>query len=656
MQEIKSYFERLNEEEKIKLNKILNNSSNPIKDLQKIIFNKIPPTPEQFLDPKNKWLPKPFIDSIYDWVKEDFYEMTSTKKHWNQIVLYGCTRQGKSFCAILLIMYIIVYVHHLRDMATYYNLASGTSLSLYILSFNYDKVYQIYLAPLYNLLEQSERFIQVRFQDQVKIDQKKYGFEKIVYSKAAVFGHLTLASGLKLVTGNNDVLNIIGNNILCGIISEISFFIENDGATEEGIFRLYSDLVERIAATVGKSYLSFTFLDTSANDKESLIEKYILNELSKKEDVVFRWRKRWDVKELVEKFCPIYHTTNETFPLFVGDGTKYPKILNQEEIGLYDNSLIQFVPIDFKSDFERNLIKSIKDICGIPTMSESKLFTQNEIIDNIFIDELENEISGIVADSIEPPSKLLFNKLDILKYFVKIDAGYYFRRSPKEVRYIGLDLAYSVKNDVVGFTIGHKEWSRDRQLTYYVNDMSFAILPGGNGINLDCVGCFAKDLKDSGIYIYNFIFDSFQSESLSQFLTREGINNQKNSIDKTINPYMNFYQLVLNGQFKTGKNIFLKNNLKSLYRVRKENKEKIDHSMGELVYVYDGDFNKSKCGINAKDVSDSCAQWVFIASQDEIIPLTCWEDENERLRKLRQGNNLDILEKYHKNIKLLINI
>jgi len=664
---IQKEYEKLSKQERELLHRLFHESndegfSEEYHKLQKVIFKKTPPTPEEFLDWRNGWLPKHFSENIYDWVKEDFCSMLNNKKHYSHIVLYGATRLGKSFCAILLILYIIVYTHHLRDLAMYYNLAGGTSLSIYILSFNYDKTYQLYLQPIYNVLRDSQRFKQVKFQDQVIHEQEKYGCDTIVYSKAALVGEITLASNLKLVMGNNDALSIIGNNILMGVISEIAFFIENDGATEDQIFRLYSDLVDRINATVGKSYLAFTFLDTSANDSESLIEEYILKTLKYKEDVLFRWRRRWDVPELVKKFFPIYSKTKETFPVCIGDGTTPPKIIyNKNELQEISINLIQNVPIDAKDDFERNLIKSIKDIAGQPTTNESKFIQRNSIIDNIFNNEvLQNIEGGLICDSGSIPNKLIYNQLDN-NFFVKFHSDTkLIKRATKEPRYAGIDLSYAVKGDVTGVSIGHKEWSRVRNTIIYVCDFTFAILPGENGINIESVGYFLKDLFESGITFANVVFDTFQSEQLSQFLTRNGIPNLKNSVDASLNPYLNLYSLLISEQVKSGKNIFLRNNLKSLYRIRNnKGQEKIDHSKGVLEYKYFNDWDMSKCGTNAKDVSDALTNWIYIASQDNYVPIVCYEEENNKMSKIVNYKEFNSDEKniiLAKNSKKLLNI
>ena len=97
----------------------------------KIIFYKNPPTPEEFLDPDNGWLSKAFVQTIYPWVKEEFLECLDKEKNYNKIVEYGSTRIGKTYLAILLITYSIVYIHHLREPALYYGLSPLTDLAIY---------------------------------------------------------------------------------------------------------------------------------------------------------------------------------------------------------------------------------------------------------------------------------------------------------------------------------------------------------------------------------------------------------------------------------------------------------------------------------------------------------------------------------------------
>lgn len=608
--------------------------------MERLIYKKRPPTPEQLLDPNYKWLNRAFINSLYDHVKEDFIEITRKDNPYNQVVQYGATRNGKSFTARLLIFYTIVLMHHIREPQLFYNLSPATSLTLYLLAFKYEKTKQLLLKPIFNFIEQSPRFIKTTFQNQVKPKQEEVGMDYIVYSTAATVGEITLASGLQLVCGNDDPLSIIGADILQMYVSEIAFFIETAGATEEEIKRLYTDGLDRIKATVGRQHMCFMYLDTSANNADSLIENYILKELSNRPDVFYRSRSRWDARPYLYSK---WQETGETFKVISGNGSIPAQIVTQNaQLEDVPKHLIIEVPIDLEEEFELNLIKSIKDIAGRPTSAENKFIQQGSLISNIFDNpSLQNVEGCIVADSGSKPENLIWSQISD-KFFVKYDGtNHIIRRAQREPRWISLDLATSVKGDVVGITMLHKEMSKEKNEIVYVADFSFAIVPGENGINLQAIEEFIKDLALIGNVVINKVSaDKFQSDMILQNLTRMGFETEKLSVDTSLEPYMFFYGCMITETFKAGRNIFMKNNIDSLHRVKDKNgkKEKIDHTAGKTMNKYLGDFDNSLCGINAKDVSDSAAACAFMAKNVEHLPLCCYEDENKKF-ELKCGNN-----------------
>jgi hypothetical protein len=629
-------YDNLSKDEKELLYEICRNEnifSDEFRHLQAFLFKSPPPSPTEFIDPKNGWLSKDYTDSLFQWVKDDFIELCSGKKTYTHVVEYGSTRIGKSHFSVLLILYSIVWMHHLRDVAKFYNKSVGTALSIYILSFQYDKVYQLYLKPLYNLMESSPRFIQVKFTDQVKKDQAKYGCDKIVWSKAALVGHISLASGLQIVSGNDDALAIIGQNIVAALISEVTYFIEKAGATEESIFKLYTDCAERIKATVGRATGSFIVLDSSANLAESQIENHILKKLANREDVLFRWRRRWEVEELLDQNFPKWKRTKKTFTVCTGDGTYPPRIIfDKAELKDIPSNLIIEVPIDALQEFEDNLIPSIKNIAGCPTVSESKFIPNKRLIDSMWSPGIDNIEGILIADSAVQPQRYLWTQI-CDRFFTKYNGtDFKIKRAPQEPRWIHIDTAYSSKGDVVGITMLHKEWSQELRDTVFVVDFSFCIGPGENGISLESLSWLIHDLTFIGqILIANVTMDTFQTQNMIQFLQRSNIPCEKLSVDTTIEPYLFLYSCLLIGNIKSGRNIFLKNNLLSLYRKKsKTGREKIDHTSGVTYNKYSGDFDKSKCGENAKDCSDSLAGALFASQLSKHVPMTSHERENQR--------------------------
>lgn len=607
-------------------------------DLESIIYYKRPPTAEEFLDASNGWLTENILVSTFDHIKDNLKDILDPINIKNMIVKYGSTRQGKTYEARLIIYYIIIFIHHLREPAMFYGLSPLTRLCIYMISFNYNSTRKLYLEPLFEIMRQSPKCLQILKQDDVRKKQKELGRDIIVWSKAATTGELTLASGLQIQLGNSDPNTIIGSDILACFVSEISFWVEQDGATEEKIFELYTNAYTRIRNTVKQQYLAFVYLDSSANNAESIIEKHIIEELQFKERTHFSWKALWEARP---DMAPIWRKTNETFKVITGNGSIPAQLITDEkQLDDIPKDLVMEIPIDFYDDFKTNLIKNIKDIAGRPTQSENKFITDGSLITNIFNNPLLTNIEGaLVADASVMPEKQIWNQIYTKFFYKNVHGTYTFKRAPREPRIVGLDSAFSVKGDVYGFCCLHKEFSREKETIMYVVDFCFILLPGEKGISLDAPTQFILDLRNEGnVYIHSVFADTKESAEQKQFLERNNITFVSQSVDRTVVPYQYLLTCMANETVKAGRNIFLKNNLQGLVLTRRKDKEgnkkgseKIDHIIGTTNNKYFGDWEKSTCGVFAKDASDSLTQAVYGASTIEYVPSTIWEDENYRL-------------------------
>lgn len=619
--------------------------------LEKVIFYKKPPTVDEFLDPENKWLPYNVVQSIFPHVISELKEILNPDKTITKVVEYGATRLGKTFMARLMILYTIIYIHHLREPAMYYGLSPLTRLCIYFISFKFDKTRQLYLEPMYEIMRQSERFHQVKFQDKVRDLQNKIGRDTIVWSKAATTGEMTLASGLQLQMGNSDAISAIGSDPLQCYISEIGYFIEQEGTTEEKIFELYTNISTRIYSTVKENFLAFVYLDTSANNADSMIEKHIINELQTRPKVHFKWQSQWDARP---DLFPIWQKTGETFTVVVGNGNINPCIVEDEkQLEGVPKDLIIEVPIDALQFFKDNLIKEIKDIAGRPTQSENKFIQDIKLIDRIFDNPLLKNIEGaLIADSATMPEQLLWNQIKNKFFYINPQNQYKIVRAPNEPRFIGLDASFSIKGDATGISIIHKEFDIEKKENIYVIDLSCAIIGGEKGINLEAVPNLILDMIiNAGLPIYALYIDTFQTETGKQFLERNKVQVIKQSVDRDVVPYRVLLTLLSNQLIKGGKNIFLKNNLNCLMITKSDSgKDKIDHPIGIINNKYNGDFEKSTCGLFAKDVSDSLTNAVYGAFVSNINSTTIYQEENKKF----SNNKQDTIELSKQAIQNLI--
>ena len=556
--------------------------------------------------------------------------------------------------ARLIILYIIIFIHHLREPAMYYGLSPLTRLCIYMISFNFDSTRKLYLEPLYEIMRQSPKFKQILKQDDVRKKQRELGSDIIVWSKAATTGEITLASGLQIQLGNKDPNTIIGSDILSCFVSEISYWVEDDGASEEKIFELYSNAYTRIRNTVKQQYLAFVYLDSSANNAESIIENHIIKELSKKERTHFSWKSLWEARP---DLAPIWRRTGETFTVITGNGSIPAQIVNNEiQLENVPKDLIIQVPIDFYDDFKTSLVKNIKDIAGRPTQAENKFITDGSYITNIFNNPTLVNIEGqLLADAASKPEKQIWNQVYDKLFFKNAHGKYSIRRAPKESRVIGIDLAHSAKGDLSSLCVLHKEWSKEKKQVVYVVDCTLVLVPGDKGISLEAPIYFILDLmREGSVGIKGIFVDTFQSATLVQHLERNRLDAIKQSVDTSIEPYQYLLTCLANEQIKMGRNIFIKNNLSGLVLTRsgkeKKGKEKIDHIIGTTNNKYFGDWETSTCGIYAKDASDALCQAVYGASNFDYRPVTEYESENYRL-SANEKDKKDLIESliYTKN-------
>jgi hypothetical protein len=166
--------------------------------------------------------------------------------------------------------------------------------------------------------------------------------------------------------------------------------------------------------------------------------------------------------------------------------------------------------------------------------------------------------------------------------------------------------------DAATISIAHAEMIAETQEILYVYDLTLVISPFKGDINLDAIKFFIEDCVKKGNMIFlEGSFDQYQSSSSRQYLERElGIKVSRISVDSTLDPYKNFIADVKAGRVSVGRNIYIKNNLKSLILTPRKNSKtfKVDHTVGEKSDP-EGDINweTSLIGLHAKDCTDSMA-------------------------------------------------
>lgn len=595
-------------------------------DSWRVHYRVKPPTPEEFLTPM--WIGG-MSESLYPHIREIFLKYWQPNSPYRHLVLGMAIGTGKSTLSVLNNLYVSVCLWCMRDSKRFFGLAPSTSLVQAFISFSMDKAAQLLLQPFMQVLLSSQKFRRVKQEEFLEKRQLDFP-DEVCWTTAGRIGAIQFPGDLHYILASGPH-QLLGLNMIHATLSEISFFIDR-GFSPDYIWRIYQDSKGRIQARFGEDrrYCG-TILDSSPNDLDaSPIDKYIFTGLAQKDpkNMVVTGA-QWELFERdpelrrIKEIYPRYAKTHETFPVYRGSSSSPSEVLpNIEVVSQYAPQDIYWVPIDLKSRFVENCTKNVKDFCGWPAGSQDKLIREHSLIEDMFSPQLKNFPTFIFAPSTSAAGGLLWNQIKD-RFFVKMgERRYEFYRAPREKRWLHFD--QSETGDFTGIVMSHPEWDMEKGEMVIVHDFTIAISPGKGRINLDAIRVFPEDLRDKGgLFIEKLTFDQYQSSTTIQYLKEKGFNAERFSgADMDTRVYYTYVAMINTGRIKAGRNIFLKNNLKSIQQVKTDSgKTKIDHTIGSIVKDDGGEWNQSMMGLNAKDISDAAAVTAFmILHEVEYVP------------------------------------
>lgn len=641
MVNLKSAFNKLLSNQKLSDTKKIN----LIQESWKISFKERPPTIDEFLT--EKWIGGT-SESLFPYMKEEMNNFFKTGASYRDLILHTHIGWGKSTFAMLIMIYISVYYALLRNPKHFLGQAPTALIMMAVLAVTQSKAEEITTRPILNILGTTEKFRKCRTEEQLDRLQKEDP-SKIYYTTATTKGSIFRIADLNFKQVSQ-VPDLLGINILGATCTELTFFNEQPGWNDEKIMKFYTKLKGRIYKRFQNHWMARSILDSSPNTMESDLTKFIVEKapLSDKNYIIDGSAWQWQ-PWMFEKWNDDHSLT---FPVYLGSESVNAKIITEAEREKYDIHDIIEMPEDIKDLAEENLSEIIKDYAGRPTKSSDKLVNLS-YIEPIFSPALKNIYTYIHVPANLPPEGLIWDKIKDQFFYKVLNNKYEFYRNPKAKRYLSVD--QSEKNDWTGIAMSHVEMNKQGELIY-VTDFSITIVPTKEKINLEAIKFFIRDLRKwGGINISKVSFDQFQSSSTIQYLERHGFDVVKQSVDISTEPYLNYIGLMSRNCVKMGKNIVMKNNLKSLImsRTKIAKKPKVDHTIGDVPSdLSKQDWETSKIGYNAKDLSDAVVASVYLAdTYGSKTPSYIWEDIKNEEENI-QNKEIELHKKILKNYKL----
>lgn len=554
-----------------------------------------------------------------------------------------------SYLSVLINLYVATHMALMRNPWKYFGLNPATQLTQLLISYSIKKSGELLLDPFMSILAASPFFERIKTLDGMlhKEDefQRNHKVNKIYWTTAAKTSDIMFSGGTTIKL-TSSVQGLLGLSVVTATMSELTFFTLA-GKSDDYIMELYNKTRGRVYSRMKGNYYGRTILDSSPNNLDSPIDSYIMNDARKD-------KTNYIIEGSIWKWVPEDYPSGNTFNVYTGGSGDPPRIIeNEAEIPNLNPTKVLKVPEELHQFFKDDLIESIKDLAGIPVGNQSSLITNYAILEECFEPNLRNLYYAIEADSKSNPRRLIWDQIAD-KFFKKKAGNLEFWYKPLIPRCISVDQSFAT--DTTCIAMSHPERLPASDDIVYITDFTIVIIPvKGSHINLAAIGEFIEELHVLGhLNIEHVSFDQFQSETTVQNLERDGYNVEKLSVDRTNGPYLDLLELIRQGRWKVGRNIFIKNNLKSLHMVgpdqdtRRKN-PKIDHdnSKPPITTSNDMSWETSLIGSYGKDSTDAIAASIQLVKKYYPLAIDTWDPEATKIQGLASSDE-DRAEAYKK--------
>jgi hypothetical protein len=440
---------------------------------------------------------------------------------------------------------------------------------------------------------------------------------------------------------------LIGTNLISAIVDEVNFGASAQVSAshlQRGEVKTLGEIAyEGINRRIKSRYMSLgqtpgiLFLVSSSNSDADFTRKRINQARNDPSSYVMAFAE-WETK--LNKF------SGERFRVFFGGNTFRSRILTDDEVienySLDENARVIEVPVEYRSDFERNIEDALRDIAGVSVPHHS-LFIQNyEAIETMFnaastfravfgtaggggaiLNGLPKALNTLTWFSGDPSpfnwSSFCHSYQSVDKYGIKRTVSVP-RLNKDTPRVIHLDPALT--KDKFGFTMGHINRMVDmvlRDKNIYKESLPEIILdftmqiaaPPDGEINFQQVRRLIYELRDHGFYIAMITMDGWNTIDMRQTLSAEGFATEITSLDITTEGYDYFKSALYQKRVIAAENPELRRELMKLEF--NAVKKKVDHPK----------IDEGRPG--SKDVADSAAGVVWCLSK--LLPMPALSPE-----------------------------
>ena len=474
-----------------------------------------------------RWLPvdiRTFVESsyflnqrnvIYPKVMEHLKELNSGK--YVEAVLTGSIGTGKTTVALFTTAYQLYWLSCYHDPHQIFGLDPSSEILLVFQSMSKALAKGLDFERFHALVSQCRYFAE------------KYPFNRELKSELKFSRRVTV----KPLSGSTNAA--IGQNVIGGLIDEMNFMqvvekskLAADGGIFDQAVELYNAIVRRrksrfmkkgrlpgMLCLVSSKRYPGEFTDRKIQEAQSELKT------TGKTSIYVYDPKLWEIK-------PEGTYSGEWFKLFLGDIARKPRILkDSDEVPAEDRHLVMAIPIEYKSEFERDILSAIRDIAGVATFALNPFIVNTDLVAKCF---------G------KRPSILSLTDCDFATQRPKIHLDRIEKKEEPRFAHVDLSLTGDSTGVCVGWVPEFKRVARGErgfEMLPCINiDLILEVRPPRAGeIEFENIRVLFYKLREAGINLKWVSFDTYQSRDSIQLLRSKGFVCDLQSIDVEAIPY-----------------------------------------------------------------------------------------------------------------------
>lgn len=448
-------------------------------------------------------------DFIWPKVLEELKEINSGR--YVEVIFTGGIGSAKTTGAV----YTTVYQLYLLSCYTHPQLVFGQSpndeIVFIVQSITAKLAKSVDYSRIRSMIEGSPYF------------QEQFMFNKYLESELRFPNRVIL----RPVSGSDTAA--IGQNVMGGIIDELNYMavtqnskMSSEGGTYDQAVAVYNSISRRRKSrfmSMGKLPGILCLVSSRKYPGQFTDRK---EEEAKTDPTIFVYDKRaWEVQ-------PEGRYSGERFTVFVGDMTRKPRIVESpKEFKEDDAPLLMSVPIEYKEEFEADIINALREIAGVSTLARHPFIMDTDGPSLVFNDKNLPVLSANSTDFESDMIKVL------PKRFQNLD----------QYRFCHVDLGLT--SDSAGVACGYirefieiSRGDHTEVMPVIVYDFVLEVRPPKGGeIKFFKIRDLFYKLKDLGLPIKWVTYDSYQSVDSMQILRSKGFVTGYQSMDTSRFPY-----------------------------------------------------------------------------------------------------------------------